>query len=147
MSSSLSLNNFGFVSNPAGKYNLVSGVYGVIKRIQLMDGRTVLAQQDEFNRYAAFKNVLNTNSDNVSMNTFKNLSSNGYKLAKHTTLAQSTIRVFTDPPNSNTSSANIRSNDNDKITITMIAMITIMIIKTIITIINTYNTDNVNNTN
>lgn len=47
-------------------YALMSGAYGLIKAIHLMDGRVRLDSLRRANRYLAWKNLNNTNDENIS---------------------------------------------------------------------------------
>jgi hypothetical protein len=83
LSSSLKLVNVGYVANPATSYNQLAGVEGQIKRMTLYDGKQVLCQQDEFNRWSAFKNTLHENSENESKRSHLVHNKMGFRVRKH----------------------------------------------------------------
>lgn len=83
LSSSLKLVNIGYVANPATPYNQLAGVEGQIKRMILYDGKQVLCQQDEFNRWSAFKNTLHENSENESKRSHLVHNKLGFRVRKH----------------------------------------------------------------
>jgi hypothetical protein len=83
LSSSLKLVNLGYVANPATNYNDLAGILGSVKRMTLYDGKQVLAQQDEFNRWNAFKNTLHENSENESKRSHLMHNKMGFRLRKH----------------------------------------------------------------
>ena len=83
LSSSLKLVNLGYVSTPASNYNKLSGVLGSVRRMTLYDGKQVLAQQDEFNRWNAFKNTLHENSENESKRSHLLYNEMGFRVRKH----------------------------------------------------------------
>lgn len=92
LSSSLKLVNVGYVANPATDYNELSGVLGSIRRMILYDGKQVLAQQDEFNRWNAFKNTLHENSENESKRAHLVHNKMGFRVRKHPTIQFSQVR-------------------------------------------------------
>ena len=59
-------------------YNKLTGSYGLIKNIRLMDGQTELSSLREVGRYLGFKNLLLSNSKNESVMKMLNNSSLGY---------------------------------------------------------------------
>ncbi len=61
--SNLRLINLG-LSGTAQTYHPLSGVYGAIKHIRLMDGRQVIDEMRFANRYLSFTNLLNENAYN-----------------------------------------------------------------------------------
>lgn len=85
LSSSLKLVNLGYVATPATSYSFLAGVLGSVRRMTLFDGKQVLAQQDEFNRYSAFKNTLHENSVNESKRNHLVVNRLGFKVKKHDT--------------------------------------------------------------
>ena len=91
LSSSLKLVNLGYVSNPASNYNKLAGILGSVRRMILYDGKQVLAQQDEFNRWNAFKNTLHENSENESKRAHLVHNKMGFRLRKKTGTQFSTI--------------------------------------------------------
>ena len=92
LSSSLKLVNLGYVSTPATDYNHLAGVLGSIKRMLLYDGKQVLAQQDEFNRWTAFKNTLHENSENESKRSHLVHNKLGFRVKKNDTSQFSEIK-------------------------------------------------------
>tara|TARA_R100000654_G_scaffold74797_2_gene110072 strand:+ start:31 stop:1335 length:1305 start_codon:yes stop_codon:yes gene_type:complete len=70
----LRLANVGSIGNPAHTYNRIAGVYGCIKHVRLLSNGVELDAMRFANRYLAFKNLLNNNSENCSVNR---------KLVKH----------------------------------------------------------------
>lgn len=85
LSSSLKLVNVGYVANPQTAYNDLAGVLGSVRRMTLYDGKQVLAQQDEFNRWNAFKNTLHENSENESKRSHLMHNKMGFRVRKHDT--------------------------------------------------------------
>jgi len=92
LSSSLKLVNVGYVANPATQYNQLAGVEGQIKRMTLYDGKQVLCQQDEFNRWSAFKNTLHENSENESKRSHLVHNKMGFRVRKHDTTQFSQVK-------------------------------------------------------
>ncbi len=92
LSSSLKLVNLGYVANPATLYNDLSGVLGSVRRMTLYDGKQVLAQQDEFNRYMAFKNTLHENSENESKRTHLLHNAMGFRVRKNNATGASEVK-------------------------------------------------------
>jgi len=86
LSSSLKLVNVGYVANPATNYNDLAGVLGSVRRMTLYDGKQVLAQQDELNRFSAFKNTLHENSENESKRSHLMHNKMGFRVRKHPTI-------------------------------------------------------------
>jgi len=83
LSSSLKLVNVGYIANPATNYNELSGVLGSVRRMILYDGKQVLAQQDEFNRWNSFKNTLHENSENESKRAHLVHNKMGFRVRKN----------------------------------------------------------------
>ncbi len=83
LSSSLKLVNLGYVANPATNYNDFAGILGSVRRMTLYDGKQVLCQQDEFNRWNAFKNTLHENSENESKRSYLMHNKMGFRVRKH----------------------------------------------------------------
>lgn len=92
LSSSLKLVNVGYVANPATAYNQLAGVEGQIKRMTLYDGKQVLCQQDQFNRWSAFKNTLHENSENESKRSHLIHNKLGFRVRKHDTTQFSQVK-------------------------------------------------------
>lgn len=92
LSSSLKLVNLGYVCNPATNYNHLSGILGSVRRMILYDGKQVLCQQDEFNRWNAFKNSLHENSENESKRSHLMVNKLGFRVRKHDTTQFSQIK-------------------------------------------------------
>jgi len=91
LTSSLKIINVGYVANPATSYNQLAGVEGQIKRMILYDGKQVLCQQDEFNRWSAFKNTLHENSENESKRSHLVHNKMGFRVRKHPTIQFSQV--------------------------------------------------------
>jgi hypothetical protein len=77
--SNLRLGNVGITADPSDNYNFGTGAYEVIQRISLYDGNTLLDQQLEFPKYAAFKNYMKPNESNRSLHRL-NGSGMGYEV-------------------------------------------------------------------
>lgn len=109
LSSSLKLVNLGYICNPATNYNHLAGVSGAVRRMTLYDGKQVLAQQDEFNRFTAFKNTLHENSVNESKRSHLQVNKLGFRTKKHDTTQFPQIKN-----NENTGQANTAQNTATK---------------------------------
>ena len=64
----------GLVSN----YNALTGAWGVIRQISLLDGNETLCNVQNFNLYTGFKNFKRTNENSANMNTFLSENLMGY---------------------------------------------------------------------
>ncbi len=70
----LRLANLGCSGNPAHTYNTIAGVYAAIKHVRLLSNGVELDAMRNANRYLSFKNLMDSNSVNCSVNR---------KLVKH----------------------------------------------------------------
>ena len=78
----MKLLNVGVKSNSGTpSYGRISGAYGIIKNIKLMDGNTELSSCRGANTLLGFKNALMTNSMNESVHSVLSKSSQGYFVA------------------------------------------------------------------
>jgi hypothetical protein len=76
----LRLSNIGSFGATAHSYNRVAGVYGCIKHIRLVSNGVELDSMRFANRYLAWKNLLNTNRLNASVNRKLNKNRLGFEI-------------------------------------------------------------------
>ena len=77
--SSLKLLNVGRVGNAGAKFLDLTGALGVIRRVSIMDGRTVLTEVRNFNDWLSFNNLQKNNRHNSDMDRLLKLHRIGFQ--------------------------------------------------------------------